>query len=178
MLKFLGYAALLVAVVIAGILAYAATQPDSFRLARSAMIKAPPDKVFPLINDPRAFNSWNPFLKLDPAAKLTYRGPASGKGAGHAWEGNGNVGRGSIEITNSQAPSRIAMRLDMTSPLEAHNLVEFTLVPKGAETQVNWVMSGPSPYISKVMGTVFSMDKMVGSQFEKGLSDLKALAEK
>ncbi len=70
------------------------------------------------------------------------------------------------------------MKLDMISPMEAHNRVEFSLQPQGDLTQVTWAMSGPSPYISKVMTTVLSMDRMVGSEFEKGLADLKALAEK
>jgi hypothetical protein len=95
MLKYLGYTALLVVLIIAGILAYAMTKPDTFEIARSITIKAPAEKIFPLINDPHAFNTWNPFLKLDPAAKLTYRGPASGKGAGHEWAGNSKLGKGS-----------------------------------------------------------------------------------
>ena len=70
------------------------------------------------------------------------------------------------------------MKLDMIKPMEAHNRVEFTLEPKGDATQVTWVMSGPSPYVAKVMSTVFSMDRMVGGEFEKGLADLKAQAEK
>jgi len=178
MLKFFGYLLLVAAVVVAAVLIYATTKPDRFQIARSVAIKAPPEKIFPLIDNPRAFNSWNPFLRKDPATKVTYRGPASGKGAGHEWDGNRNVGRGSVEITDSQPPSRILMKLDMISPMEAHNRVEFSLQPQGDSTQVTWAMSGPSPYISKVMTTVLSMDRMVGGEFEKGLADLKALAEK
>ena len=39
-------------------------------------------------------------------------------------------------------------------------------------------MFGPSPYVSKLMGLVFSMDKMVGGKFEQGLVNLQGLAEK
>ena len=178
MLKFVVRAAIVIAAVIAGVLAYAAARPDTFQIARSIAIKAPPEKIFPMINDPHAFNTWNPFLKMDPATKLAYRGPASGKGAGHDWDGNSQVGKGSLEITDSLPSSRIVMKLDMIKPMEAHNRVEFTLEPKGDATQVTWVMSGPSPYVAKVMSTVFSMDRMVGGEFEKGLADLKAQAEK
>lgn len=178
MLRFFGYLLLIAVVVVAGLLIYATTKPDQFQIARSVVIKAPPEKIFPLIDSPRAFNTWNPFLRKDPATKVTYRGPASGRGAANDWEGDRHVGRGSFEITDSQPPSRIQMKLDMSSPMEAHNRVEFSLQPQGSSTQVTWAMSGPSPYISKVMTTVLSMDRMVGSEFEKGLADLKALAEK
>jgi hypothetical protein len=70
------------------------------------------------------------------------------------------------------------MKLDMFTPFEAHNIVEFTLEPKGQSTNVSWAMHGPQPYMAKVMGTVINCDKMVGSQFEEGLAKLKALAEK
>ncbi len=178
MLKFFGYAALMLAIVLAGVMIFAATKPDSFQISRTVAIKAPAEKIFPLIDSPRAFNTWNPFLKKDPATKVTYRGPERGKGAANDWDGNSNVGRGSFEITETQAPSKVQMRLDMLSPIEAHNRVVFALAPKGDGTEVTWTMSGPSPYIAKVMHTVFSMDKMVGGEFEKGLADLKALAEK
>lgn len=178
MLKYLGYAAALLAIAIAAVLVIATTRPDTFQISRSISIKAPADKIFSLIDSPRAFNTWNPFLKKDPATKVTYRGPERGKGAANDWNGNSNVGRGSFEITDTQPPSKIQMKLDMLSPLEAHNQVVFALAPKGDQTEVTWTMSGPSPYIAKVMHTVFSMEKMVGGEFDKGLADLKALAEK
>ena len=178
MLKFISYTALLIAIGVTGVLAYAATRPDSFQVARSLVIKAPPEKVFPMINDLRAFNTWNPFLKLDPATKLSYRGPASGVGSAHDWSGNSNVGVGSVEITESVPSSKIAMKLDMKSPMEAHNRVEFVLAPETGATRVTWAMQGSSPYLAKVISTFCNMDKMVGGSFEKGLADLKALAEK
>ena len=178
MLKVALYALAGLAVLLAGFLAYATTKPDSFEITRSAQIKAPPDKVFPLINDLHAFNSWNPFLAKDPTAKLTYSGPPSGQGAGHGWEGNGNVGSGSLEIVEAAVPTRVAMRLDMVSPMEAHNDVLFTLAPNATGTKVTWTMRGPQPFLAKVMCSIFDMDAMVGGDFETGLASLKVLAEK
>lgn len=178
MLKFMGYAAALLAIVIAVVMVIAATRPDSFLIARSISIKAPADRIFALIESPRAFNVWNPFLKKDLATKVTYRGPERGKGTANDWVGDRNVGKGSFEITETHAPTRVRMRLDMLAPMEAHNQVVFTLTQKGEATEVEWAMSGPSPYLAKVMHTVFDMEKMVGGEFEKGLADLKALAEK
>jgi uncharacterized protein YndB with AHSA1/START domain len=177
MLRVLGIIAALVVLAVGGVLAYAATKPDRFAVSRSIAIEAPPEKIFPLINDLRAFNTWNPFYGKDPAAKFAYAGPASGKGARHTWEGNSEVGAGAIEIVEASEPARVAMRLDMTSPMEAHNDVEFTLVPDGGQTKVTWLLQGPQPFLGKVMDTIFGMDAMVGGEFEKGLASLKTKAE-
>jgi hypothetical protein len=176
-LKFFAIAAIIVVSLVAITLAYAATRPDSFQLARSVSIKAAPEKIFPLIDDLHSFNRWNPFLKNDPGIKLTYSGPAKGKGTAHEWDGNSRVGKGRLEITDSMPASKIVMKLDMIKPIEGHNRVEFTLEPKDGATTVTWAMSGKSAYIAKLMGVFISMDKMVGREFEAGLADLKAFAE-
>jgi len=176
-LKFLVIAAIFIASLVTITLVYAATRPDSFQLARSISIKATPEKIFPLIDDLHGFNRWNPFLKNDPDIKLTYSGPASGKGTAHEWDGNSRVGKGRLEITDSVPASKIVMKLDMIKPIEGHNRVEFTLEPKDGTTTVTWAMSGNSAYIAKLIGVFVSMEKMVGREFESGLADLKALAE-
>ncbi|MEP6791203.1 MAG: SRPBCC family protein [Ramlibacter sp.] len=169
--------AITAAAALGALLIYAATRPDVFRVQRSATINAPADRIYPLVNDLRAFNTWNPFNKKDPSMKLDYRGPAAGAGAAFDFNGNKDVGRGSIQITDSAAPSRVAMKLDMIEPFEGHNDIEFTLIPRGNATEVNWAMHGPSPYIAKLMGIFFNMDSMIGKDFEAGLSGLKTRAE-
>lgn len=169
--------AIIILVIIAAILIYAATRPDTFRIERSINIKATPDKIAPLINDFHNMQTWSAWEKVDPAMKRTYSGAESGVGAHYAWEGNKDIGSGSMEITES-TPTKIAMKLDFTAPFKAHNRVEFTLAPNGDSTTVNHAMFGPSPYISKLMGLVFSTEKMVGPKFEEGLATLKSIAEK
>jgi carbon monoxide dehydrogenase subunit G len=166
-----------IAALLLAFLAYAAMQPDTFHVSRTASIKAPPDKIFPLINDLRAMNTWNPFVKTDPNIKLDYSGPASGKGAANDFDGNSDVGKGRLEILDSASPSKITMKLDMTAPMKAHNTVVFTLAPNGGATDVTWAMDGVCPFMGKVMGVLFNMDKMVGGQFEKGLAELKLKSE-
>lgn len=166
-----------VVVLVSAVLIYAATKPDTFRVQRSASIKALPEKIFPLINDLHSFNTWNPYAKKDPNAKGSDSGPASGKGAAHAFEGNKDVGKGNIEILESSPPSKVTMALNMLSPFEAHNIVEFTLEPTGDTTNVTWAIHGPMPFMSKVMCLFFDKDSVIGTDFEKGLSDLKATAE-
>lgn len=166
-----------IALVIAAVLIYAATRPDTFSIQRSAAITAPPDKVFALISDVKAFNTWNPFARKDPSMQLRYEGAASGVGAAYGWDSD-QAGAGHLEITEAVAPSRVVMRLAFTKPMATTNRVEFTLQPQGAQTQVTWAMSGPMPYLSKLITTFVSMEKMVGPDFEAGLATLKATAEK
>ncbi|NVN99920.1 MAG: SRPBCC family protein [Geobacteraceae bacterium] len=166
-----------VAVLIAVILVFAAFRPDTFSVERSATIKAAPEKIFPLINDFHQWDAWTPYNK-DREMKKTYSGAASGVGASSAWMGNREVGEGSITITESVPPTRIAMDLQMLKPFNCRNRVEFTLIPIGDATTVRWAMSGKSNFVSKLMGLFFNMDKMVGQDFETGLAGLKRLAEK
>jgi carbon monoxide dehydrogenase subunit G len=177
MLKTLAIIAVIVVVVVAGILIYAATKPDSFRVQRTASIKAPPDKIYRLINDFKAWSVWSPYEKKDPAMKRSFGPITAGKGATYAWEGDRNVGQGNMEMLES-SPQKVLIKLDFIKPFEAHNMAEFTLEPKGDATLVTWAIFGPSAYITKVMGLFFNMDTMIGKDFEAGLADLKAVAEK
>lgn len=170
--------AIVVVVLVGALLAFAATQPDTFRVQRAANVKAPPEKIFPLINDLHSWGAWSPWEKLDPAMKRTHSGAASGKGAVYEWEGNGEVGAGRMEIVEASPPSAVKIRLDFLKPFEAHNFAEFTLEPKGDATNVTWAMYGPNTYVSKLMSVFFSMDSMVGKSFESGLANLKAATEK
>ena len=168
----------LVLVASAGItLAYAATKPDVFRVARSTTIKASPLTIFPLINEMRSFNIWNPYEKKDPNIIGTYSGPESGKGASYAFKSS-KSGTGSLEIVDTSPPRKVAMKLTMVKPFVAENLVEFTLEPQGDTTLATWAMNGRTPLLGKVMHLFLDMDKMVGNDFEAGLANLKALAER
>jgi uncharacterized protein YndB with AHSA1/START domain len=174
MLKIISLA---VVAVVGGFLIYAATRPDSFRVERTATIDAPPERIFPLINDFQRWGAWSPFEKKDPVMKRTMSGVPSGKGAVYEWDGNKEIGQGRMEIVESVPPSRVTLTLDFTRPFEAHNIVDFTLEPRGNSTQVTWAIHGPSPFISKVMGIVFNVDKMIGKDFEAGLAALKTVSE-
>ena len=171
--------AALIAVLIAGVLIFAATKPDTFRVQRAAGIKAPPEKVFALINDFKRWDAWSPWEKKDPAMKRTFGSDAtSGKGATYAWEGNSDVGQGRMEIAESVPPSRVRITLDFVKPFEAHNTVVFALEPKEGATNVTWAMEGPVPYFAKIIHMFLDMDSMVGKDFEAGLAGIKAIAEK
>jgi carbon monoxide dehydrogenase subunit G len=168
----------LLVVVVGVVLAYAATKPDVFRVQRSASIKAPPEKIFPLINDFRSWSSWSPYEHKDPAMKKTFSGAAAGTGAVYEWEGDKNVGSGRIEIADTAPPNKVSIKLDMIKPFAAHNQVEFRLEPRGDVTDVTWAMNGHTPYLAKVMHVFIDVDRMVGQDFEAGLASLKSVAEK
>jgi uncharacterized protein YndB with AHSA1/START domain len=167
---------LVVVAIIATILVFASTKPDSFAVTRSATISASPDKVFGLITDFKAFNTWNAWVRKEPSVKLSYSGAASGVGAAYTWVGD-KSGEGGMEITEITAPSKAVMKLDFVKPFKATNRCEFTLVAQGEQTQVTWSMSGAMPFISKLMSVFVSMDSMIGPDFEVGLANLKIAAE-
>jgi len=170
---------LLVLVAIVAVLAFAATRPDTFRIERSIVVHAPPQRVFEQVNDFNRWRAWSPFETLDPAMKREIAGSDCGTGAVYTWDGNSKAGAGRMEIVESVPDSAVRIKLDFTRPMEAHNVAEFLIVPEGAgASRVTWAMHGPQSYIGKLMSLVFSMDRMVGSDFERGLVSLKNVAER
>jgi len=170
--------ALIIVVMIVALLVFAATKPDTFSVQRTTTIKAPPEKIYPHLADFRSWAAWSPWEKRDPAMKKTHSGAAAGKGAVYEWEGNSEVGKGRMEITEASPPSKVAIKLDFLKPFESHNVTEFTLEPRGDSTSVTWAMRGPNHYIGKVMSIFVNMDRMIGQDFEAGLANLKAIAER
>ena len=177
MLKIVGIVVVVLIVAAVAVVAYASTRPDAFRVQRSTSIKAPPDRIFPLIVDYRNWPQWSPYEGRDPDMKRIFSGAPSGKGAKYAWEGNKNVGSGEMEIIDT-TPNKVLIKLDFMKPFEAHNIAEFTLEPQGDATNVTWAMHGPVPLFGKVMHMVMDMDKMVGTDFAAGLEKMKAAAER
>lgn len=178
MLKFFAIFAIVLIAAVAAVLAYATTRPDTFRVERSTIINAPPEKIFPLIDDMRRWADWSPYETKDPDMKRTFSGAPNGVGSIYEYSGNRSVGKGRLEITESTPPSRIVVKLNFLEPFEANNIAEFTLEPQGDSTKVTWAMHGPAPYFAKVMHLLFNVDKMVGDDFATGLANLKSLTEK
>ena len=180
MVEIIAIVAIVLAIAIAIVLILAAAKPETFSVRRATTVKAPAEKIFPLINDFHQWGTWSPWENKDPAMKRTYSGAESGKGAVYAWDGNKNVGSGRMEILDASSPSKIVIKLDFFKPFEAHNTAEFTMLPQGdtATTNINWVMHGPASFMSKVMQVFMNIDSLVGKDFETGLANLKTLTEK
>jgi uncharacterized protein YndB with AHSA1/START domain len=162
--------------IVAILLIFAATRPADFRVERSATLSASPETLFEHVNNHHKFNTWNPFLKLDPNVKNTYTGPDSGVGAVCSWDGNRNVGAGSCTIIQSKPAELVRCRMDWKRPMEGTATVDFTFKPEGEKTIVTWAMYGKNNFMGKLMSVFMNCDKMCGPQFEKGLADLGAVA--
>jgi hypothetical protein len=170
--------AILLALAIVAVVLLAATKPSSFSVRRSAIVNAPAEKIFAVLSDFQQWRGWSPWENRDPELKRTYQGSDRGKGAIYAWDGNNNVGAGRMEILDATTPSKILIKLDFFKPFKARNIAEFTMLPQGNATNVNWLMQGPAPFMHKLMQVFINMDKMIGRDFETGLANLKTLVEK
>jgi uncharacterized protein YndB with AHSA1/START domain len=159
------------------LLAFVLTRPDTFRVQRTTVIEAPPERIFPFIEDFRKHALWSPYEQFDPSMSRSYSGSKRGKGAVYEWDGKGKVGKGRMEIAHTSPPLMAVIRLDFVRPFRTQNIVEFTLRPEGSSTNVSWAMRGANPLIAKVLQLVSNMDRVVGKDFETGLANLKALAE-
>lgn len=167
----LGLVAILLFVIIAG-------QPDEFAVTRSGKIMAPPEKIFPHVNELKKWDAWSPWAKLDPNCKITFTGPDAGVNASYAWVGNNKVGAGKMTVTESVPSSLIRLRLEFLKPFKATNTAEFEFKPSGGGTVVVWSMAGKSNLFFKIFGLFMNCDTMAGRDFEKGLASLKGIVEK
>lgn len=152
-------------------------QPAEFKVTRSLLINAPARTIFAEVNDLKRWENWSPWAKLDPNAKADFSGASAGEGAVMSWDGNHEVGKGSMTITESQSPSLIRMRLDFIKPMPgtSESIVQFQEQDGG--TLVTWSMSGKNNFIAKAMSLIFDCEKIVGGYYETGLKNLKAVAE-
>jgi len=161
---------------VAVLIAVIAMQPSKFAIERATDIAAPPNVVFAHLDSPRAMDVWSPWVKMDPQQTLTHEGPESGVGAIEAWEGP-EIGAGRLTITGVSPNEEVEMRLEFTKPMKATNRALFTLTPAGDGTRVTWRMEGTNNFVGKAASLVMNMDETVGGTFERGLADLKTLAE-
>jgi hypothetical protein len=163
---------------VSGLIAYISLQPNAFRITRSAVLDAPPDRVFGELNDLHNWGKWSPWARLDPRQEVTLDGSPLGPGASMSWSGNNKVGAGRMTIKESSQNERIRLKLEFTRPMQAVNEVQFDFERLDeTKTQVTWAMSGCNEFMGKAMGVFMNMDKMVGAQFEQGLANLKAVVE-
>lgn len=169
--------AIVLGIALLTIVALAFSKSDSFTVQRSILVKAPPEAVFPLVNNLSEWAQWSPWAKLDPAMEESFSGATSGLGAVYEWQGNSDVGQGRMEIVDTTPSSHIAIKLDFIKPYVSSNRVDFRISPVDEYTEVTWMMTGPMPFLSKLISVFVSMDKMIGANFESGLAQLKQLAE-
>ncbi|HUP06670.1 MAG TPA: SRPBCC family protein [Caldimonas sp.] len=168
---------LVLLVLAGGVLLLAALKPAEFRVERRVSINAPAASIHPLLDDFHRWEAWSPWEHIDATMQRTFSGAPSGPGAIYEWRGEGKAGAGRMEILAAPVPQRVTIRLDFIKPFASSNTTEFTLVPQGHVTEVQWIMRGPNAFVTRVMTVFVSMDQLVGKDFEAGLANLKAAAE-
>jgi polyketide cyclase/dehydrase/lipid transport protein len=154
-----------------------ATRPGAFRIERSAQINAPAAVVFAQVNDFKHWDGWSPWAKLDPNMTKTIAGAPQGVGATYAWSGNNQVGEGRMTIIESKPNEKVGIKLEFLKPWQATNLATFLFDARGPATQVTWVMEGTNNFMGKAVAMFMDMDAVIGKEFEKGLAQMKTLAE-
>jgi hypothetical protein len=175
--KILLYGVVVIVLIIAIFCVVVAMQPARYTVERSTTINAPAPAVFAQVNDFHKWEAWSPWAKMDPNMKTTYSGPPAGNGAAYSWVGNSDVGEGRMTITESRPSDLIKIKLEFIKPFAATNATDFTFTPQGNQTNVKWSMTGEKNFITKAFTMFMNMDKMVGDDFEKGLLQMKLVAE-
>jgi uncharacterized protein YndB with AHSA1/START domain len=161
-----------VALVVGFLVAFIATRPSHFVIERSATLPAPPAVVFARLADFGKWSAWSPWERMDPAMKRTFSGEPASVGHAYGWVGNDEVGEGRMTIVSLTPPARVEIRLEFLKPMKATNATVFTVEPEGTGSRVTWAMSGTQGFVMKAIGLVMNMDKVVGKDFEQGLSNL------
>jgi len=174
MMKKVLLALLIIVAILAIVVAF---RPSEFSYSRSATISAPASKVFALVNDFHQWEAWSPWAKLDTNAVVSFEGPASGVGATFRWAGNKEIGEGSQMIVASELDQRIAIVLEFLKPFQATNFAEFLFEEMDGHTTVTWSMTGNNNFMGKLFSLLVDCDAMIGGQFEKGLANMKVIAE-
>ena len=165
-------------VIVLGFLGYVTTRPDQFRYERSGVIQAPPEKIFPFISNFKLGNQWNPYAQKDPKMVVNFKGPDAQIGSIMEFEGNAEAGSGSLEVIGIVPNMKVDIRLRMTKPIAADNIVTYHLAPEpGGGTRFTWTMLGKSGFIGKLVSVFIDCEKMVAGDFEKGISNLKVIME-
>jgi uncharacterized protein YndB with AHSA1/START domain len=150
---------------------------NTYTVERSATIDAPPARIYDQIADFHNWTRWSPWEDVDPELTRTYSGAESGIGAVYNWSGNRKAGQGRMEIIDAVEPSKVQIDLVFEKPWKARNDTVLTIRPEGSGSRVTWSMTGKNTLVTKVMSIFTSMDKILGPDFEKGLSRLKTATE-
>jgi uncharacterized protein YndB with AHSA1/START domain len=169
--------ALAFVVLIVLFLGYVSTRESSFRYERSGVINAPADKIFPYISQFRLGEKWSPYEKVDPNLKKTFKGTDGQVGSIMEFDGNMEAGSGQLELLNLVPNESVDIKLTMTKPMFAENLIQYRLTPEAGGTRFTWTMSGDGGFMTKLMTVFIDCEKMIGGQFTQGIENLKTVVE-
>ena len=168
---------LVIGAVVALLAIVIATRPAAYSISRSETAQAPPATVYAQVADFHRWRAWSPWERLDPNMQIAYAGADGAPGATYAWKGNDSVGEGRMTLLEVKPAERIGIRLEFLKPFTSVATTRFDFAPQGAATRITWTMEGRNDFAGKAFAMVMNMDKMVGGDFERGLAQLKSVAE-
>ncbi len=165
------------ALAVLGVGGAAAMQPDSIHVERSVTIDASAEDLWLHVSDAKLQHAWSPWKDRDPNANYTYTDPTTGVGSGYSWEGNDEVGVGSLTTLSESENQEVVSELVFTAPWESVAEASFALVAKGDQTEVTWNYDQEADFGTKMMSLFMNMDDMLGPDYEEGLQNLKEVGE-
>jgi len=139
---------------------------------RTERIQARPERLLPLLSRLPDWTQWSPWEDMDPELKREYTGEPGAIGSTYTWSGNRKAGAGAMRVT-AVDDDGVGIHLDFTRPFRSSNELRFVLEPEGDATRVTWRMETPQKLYTRFV----SLDKLIGGDFEKGLRNLKQVAE-
>ena len=165
--------------VIGGFIAVGFFLPGTTHVVRSTEINAPVVTVFNQVNELKNWYDWSPWAKLDPNTKWDYSQPSSGLGAFYTWKSDKrDVGNGTLTVTDMKSNESIRCKMDFEGMGSSNSGFKFT-AKDSTHTVVDWSFDtdhGMNPLMRWMGFTV--MDKAIATDYEKGLVNLKTVAEK
>ena len=168
---------LLMLAAMGAVVSYISLRSDKFRVARSIIIDAPPEAVYPHLTDFHAWENWSPLSRFDADVERSHEGPPLGAGAVFSWTGDPRQGSGAMKILTCSPDERVIIRRRLTRPFEMSDEFRFDLTPVGQGTEVVWQASGRLDFMGKSANLFAGLERKLGGQFEQGLKNLKSLVE-
>ena len=149
--------------------------PSDYFVERSIQIKAPKSKIIYQTVNLNEWEDWNPWHETDPKAEITYEGPTGAVGSRMRWDGP-EMGVGEIEIVEIKPDQEVSYRFVIQEPRRLIGQGRINVTSVGNEFLVRWTMFGPldSPF-ERLVGIL--MEQKLGSDFNRGLKNLKGFVE-
>ena len=119
-------------------------------------------------------DKWSPWTEKDPAMITSFKGNAGEAGHLYTWSGNKEVNEGEMELLAIKEDS-VLLRINFDKRQDSK--LYFILKESDAETEVTWGLLMDIGFFGRAPMLFINMDKMIGPDFEKGLSNLKGYLE-
>jgi len=175
-MRWLKFALVAVVLLMVAVVAVGYALPAEYKVERTIVINAPPERIYPLVAAPRRWMQWSIWTRRDPQMTVSYFGPETGAGAGWRWDSK-TEGRGEMTFTAADPARGLTYKLYFPD-FESTSTGDFLLTPDASGTRIIWNNSGSVGSNPLRHYMAVAMDRLVGPDFEAGLANLKVLAEK